>query len=144
MGSIRSGMPHCGSCQQPIKTDEHKQSDGFVYEMHNELHITIEGGYQSFVDTFEGVGGKTYEYVICHDCAVKLCTTMLFTAVLRQHANMIECPCPGGDERKARFDTEIRLQKEKYKAKKAYEKAKPWLDPAIEKYRKEKGEEPVT
>lgn len=34
--------------------------------------------------------------------------------------------------------------KEKYKAKKAYEKAKPWLDPAIEKYRKEKGEEPVT
>jgi hypothetical protein len=134
-------FPHCSSCQQPIKTTDYVVGGEKEYELHNELYVILEGGYSSFVDTAACVGGKPYQYTLCHDCAVKLCKAMGFLDALRQHANMVECSCEDHGERRRRWDAEMEEQKADIEA---YKKAKVWLDPVIKEYRKKKGEKPVT
>src|SRR5512139_190273 len=102
----------CDSCGQPVEPTISKAPDGsFTSGEGNELYVTLDGGYGSFVDTAECVGGKPYTYTLCHSCAVKLCVSMGFIDALREHSNMVDCPCPGREERQARFDAAVAAQR---------------------------------
>jgi hypothetical protein len=114
MDTNMSEPTRCDSCLELLETDTITFADGREStNISQALYVTLEGGYDSFVDTAEVVGGKPYTYVLCHECAVRMCTMMGFVDALAEHSNMVDCPCPGQDLRQAAFDQLVREQRER-------------------------------
>lgn len=73
-------MAVCASCKAELRPEFESQAETEDYQFDNALWIGFFGGYGMFVESPEVldnpaqmIRGASYEAVICHDCAHKLC-----------------------------------------------------------------------
>jgi hypothetical protein len=99
--AINAVPPSCGACGKPLEVAAPVRPGDDMVQIYNDLHIELSGGYGSFIDTDECVGGSSYEYVLCEACAMAVCRLLGLAAPVEEHRGSTVCSCPDKPKRPA-------------------------------------------
>jgi hypothetical protein len=109
----------CDACSQPLEQETHTnpESGKSWTDTYNHLYVDIEGCYGGFIDTGDEIGIPAHQYIICHDCAVKVAAIFPRLAEAHTHSS-VECVCPDYPARKALWDARYAKQQSDWAAHK--------------------------